>query len=107
MICPERQQVFILFVFRYIPKNILLVILYLVMQSEELSRHVKELRASLQKASGIAEKLVVVFPEMEEPALRAQCSVIQAFLRQTERQEEILAKMVSARESDKTRPTGF
>jgi hypothetical protein len=77
------------------------------MQSEELQKHVQDLRASLKRASAIADKLAIVFPEMEEPALRAQCSVIQAFLRQTERQERILSKMVIAKDTGENLSVGF
>ncbi len=77
------------------------------MQTEELQTHIKNLSESLKKASGIAEILADVFPEMEEPALRAQCSVIQAFIRQTERQEEILTKMVTAKNTGESQPVGI
>lgn len=77
------------------------------MQPEELLSQVAEMRSNLVNASKIADRIALEIPEMEEPALRAQCSVIQAFLRQTERQERILAQMVKARKTGENNPVGF
>lgn len=77
------------------------------MQSDELLSKVSEMRNNLLNAAKIADKIALEFPEMEEPALRAQCSVIQAFLRQTERQERILSDMVKARNNGENKPVGF
>ncbi|MEM6345359.1 MAG: hypothetical protein AAF927_15815 [Bacteroidota bacterium] len=77
------------------------------MQSEELLSQVAQMRSNLVNAAKIADKIAQEIPEMEEPALRAQCSVIQAFLRQTERQERILAQMVKARQTGENKAVGF
>ena len=77
------------------------------MQPEQLLKHTQELKNAIKKASEIAEILGKEFPEMEEPALKAQCSVIQAFLRQTDRQEQVLSKMVRARQTGENLPVGF
>ncbi len=77
------------------------------MQSEELLSQVAEMRSNLKNAAKIADKIALEIPEMEEPALRAQCSVIQAFLRQTERQERILSQMVRARKPGENKAVGF
>jgi len=77
------------------------------MQPEELLSQVAEMRSNLMNATKIADKIALEIPELEEPALRAQCSVIQAFLRQTERQERILAQMVKARKTGENKAVGF
>lgn len=52
----------------------------------------------MAKATEIAELLHNQLPELEEPAMNAQCSVIRAFLRQTEQQEKILAEMIRTKQ---------
>ncbi|MEL6676650.1 MAG: hypothetical protein AAFR61_30855 [Bacteroidota bacterium] len=67
------------------------------MQTQELLNEARELRRVMAKASQIAAKLQSQLPELEEPAMNAQCSVIRHFLHQTERQEEKLAAMLKAK----------
>ncbi|MCB0845129.1 MAG: hypothetical protein KDE26_17895 [Bacteroidetes bacterium] len=69
------------------------------MKVNEILNEAKELRQLMAKASEIAQRLHEKLPEMEEPAISAQCSVIRAFLLQTERQEEMLAEMLRAKEA--------
>ena len=69
------------------------------MQTAELLQQARELRQIMKKASEIAEKLQSKLPEMEEPAMSAQCSVIRHFLHQTERQEQVLVDMLNARQA--------
>ena len=67
------------------------------MQAQEIIEKAKELRQIMAKAVEIAESLQSKVPEMEEPAMNAQCSVIKAFLRQTAHHEKVLADMLTAR----------
>ena len=53
----------------------------------------------MAKATEIAKRLQEKLPELEEPAMSAQCSVIRAFLLQTERQEQVLASMLEAKQA--------
>lgn len=69
------------------------------MQTQEILNEARELRTLMAKASAIAKKLQDKLPEMEEPAMNAQCSVIRAFLLQTERQEQVLSDMIAARQA--------
>ena len=67
------------------------------MQIQELLKHTQELRQAMAKASELAEKLHKQVPEMEEPAMSAQCSVIRAFLQQVVNQEIVLSDMLKTR----------
>ncbi|MEZ4774862.1 MAG: hypothetical protein R3D00_16880 [Bacteroidia bacterium] len=67
------------------------------MQTQEILKEARELRQLMAKASEIAQRLHEKLPEMEEPAMNAQCSVIRAFLHQTEMQEQVLTQMISAK----------
>ena len=51
----------------------------------------------MSQAAVIVEGMQSKLPELEEPAMSAQCSVIRHFLRQTERQEELLKDMLTAK----------
>ncbi|RMG74908.1 MAG: hypothetical protein D6722_01825 [Bacteroidetes bacterium] len=67
------------------------------MQIQELLKQTQELRQTMAKASELAERLRKQVPEMEEPAMSAQCSVIQAFLQQVRSQEALLSDMLKVR----------
>ncbi|MEZ4827047.1 MAG: hypothetical protein R3C61_12335 [Bacteroidia bacterium] len=67
------------------------------MQTQEILKEARELRQLMAKAVEIAQRLQDKLPELEEPAMSAQCSVIRAFLRQTEMQEQVLTQMLSSR----------
>ncbi|WNJ18509.1 hypothetical protein [Pontibacter sp. G13] len=67
------------------------------MQTQEIISYTVELEAAMKKAAEIAEKLRNGLPEMEEPAMRAQASVICAFLHQTEQYQTRLTQMLSAK----------
>ena len=69
------------------------------MQTTELLKDAKELRQIMAKAKAIVEGLQSRLPELEEPAMSAQCNVIRHFLLQTERQEQVLSDMLSARQT--------
>jgi hypothetical protein len=69
------------------------------MNTHEMLNETRELRQLMAKASEVARRLQEKLPEMEEPAISAQCSVIRAFLLQTERQEAILADMLKAKQT--------
>lgn len=69
------------------------------MQIQELLKQTQELRQTMAKASELAEKLQKQVPEMEEPAMSAQCSVIRAFLQQVHNQEAVLSDMLKTRSS--------
>ena len=77
------------------------------MEPGELLKQVEQLRTAMKQAVQIADSLHAKMPELEEPAMRAQCSVIRAFLRQTERQEEILTQMITAKETGENLPVNF
>lgn len=67
------------------------------MQTQQFLKYAEELRQSIRQASKTAEKMLSEMPEIEEPALSAQCSVIRAFLYQTECQEVLFSDMLKAR----------
>ncbi|MEO1449476.1 MAG: hypothetical protein AAFV07_08085 [Bacteroidota bacterium] len=67
------------------------------MQTQEMLQHSRELHQTMAKALEIAKRLQSKLPELEEPAIRAQCSVIYAFLQQAERQEALLTQMLQSR----------
>ena len=67
------------------------------MHTQELLNQAKELRRLMSQAATIVEGMQSKLPELEEPAMSAQCSVIRHFLRQTERQEELLKDMLTAK----------
>ncbi|MDW3647359.1 MAG: hypothetical protein R8P61_09860 [Bacteroidia bacterium] len=67
------------------------------MQPQELLKQVKELHRIMGEAKVIVEGMQAKLPELEEPAMSAQCSVIRHFLHQTERQEELLKDMLTAK----------
>ncbi|MDX2283777.1 MAG: hypothetical protein NW241_06425 [Bacteroidia bacterium] len=65
------------------------------MKLNEIHQHLTELRAAMSRATDLAGKLHQLLPELEEPAISAQCNVIRAFLEQASRQEEMITRMVS------------
>ncbi|MEO0472560.1 MAG: hypothetical protein AAF206_23280 [Bacteroidota bacterium] len=77
------------------------------MEAVELLKQAEALRTVMKQAIKIADSLHAKMPELEEPAMRAQCSVIRAFLRQTERQEEILTQMITAKDTGENLPVNF
>lgn len=68
-----------------------------MLPTQELLNDTEELHNLLLKASQIADKLQAQLPEMEEPAIRAQASVLRAFVQQISRQEATLSSMIKAR----------
>ncbi|MEL6625746.1 MAG: hypothetical protein AAFQ83_02240 [Bacteroidota bacterium] len=69
------------------------------MKTQHLIQQTTELRQLMQKAAHVAEDLQARFPELEEPALRAQCSVIRAFIQQACNLEVGLTDMLKSKES--------
>ncbi len=67
------------------------------MQVNQLLKQAAELKQVVSQASRLAEELEDQLSEHEEPAMRAQCSVIRAFLTQTASQEERLSEMLAAK----------
>jgi len=68
-----------------------------MLPTQDLLKESEELQSLMQQAARIAERLQASIPELEEPAMRAQCSVIRAFLMQIERQEQVFSDMLRAR----------
>ncbi len=64
------------------------------MNKEEILKSVGELRATIEKASEIVDKLSSQLPVDHQPAMNAQCNVIRTFLWQLERQEHIFSSMI-------------
>ena len=69
------------------------------MDTQHLIKQTNELRQLMQKAASVAEDLQKRFPELEEPALRAQCSVIRAFIQQAVNVEGGLTDMLKSKEN--------
>ena len=67
------------------------------MKIQEVLQQMTELQKVLRQADKIAEKMQNEMPDMEEPAMSAQCSVIRAFLYQVELQEEVLSSMLKSK----------
>ncbi|MDP5172632.1 MAG: hypothetical protein NWR72_20485 [Bacteroidia bacterium] len=67
------------------------------MQTQEILQEAKELRQIVSKAMELVEKMKARVPEMEEPAVSAQCSVIRAFLHQSVHHEKMLEEMLNLR----------
>ena len=59
-----------------------------------------ELRRTMAKASQIADRLSGSLPELQQPAIRAQCNVIMAFLRETSEHERLFTKMIQSKLKD-------
>lgn len=53
----------------------------------------------MAEAKAIVDGMQEKLPELEEPAMSAQCSVIRHFLAQTQRQEELLKDMITAKQA--------
>lgn len=68
-----------------------------MLPTQELLKKSEELRKLLDQAKNLAAHMQASVPELDEPALRAQCSVIRAFIFQIERQEKLLNEMLKAR----------
>ena len=71
-----------------------------MLPTQDLLKESEELQSLMQQATRIAERLHASIPELEEPSMRAQCSVIKAFLRQVERQEQVFSNMLRARRQE-------
>ncbi len=69
------------------------------MQTQEILQDARELRQIVSKAMELVEKMKSRLPEMEEPAMSAQCSVIRAFLNQSVHHEKMLEEMLTLREA--------
>ncbi len=67
------------------------------MQTQEMIQEAIELRQVVTKAMELVEKMRERLPELEEPAMRAQCSVIRAFLNQSVHHEKVLEEMLNIR----------
>lgn len=67
------------------------------MHTQELLKQMRELSRIMAQATAIVDGLQSKLPELEEPAMSAQCSVIRHFLHQTERQEQLLQEMITAK----------
>lgn len=65
------------------------------MQTQEILKDAKELRQIVHRAMELVKQMKANLPEMEEPALSAQCSVIHAFLNQSVHHEKMLEEMIS------------
>jgi hypothetical protein len=68
-----------------------------MLPTQDLLKTTEELQNLMTQATRIAERLEASIPELEEPAMRAQCSVMRAFLMQVERQEKLFSDMLRAR----------
>ncbi len=68
-----------------------------MLPTQDLLKNTEELHKLMSQASLLAEKLQAQLPELEEPAIRAQASVLRAFLHQLSRQEVVLTNMIKAR----------
>ncbi|MEM6801852.1 MAG: hypothetical protein AAF696_10650 [Bacteroidota bacterium] len=69
------------------------------MHTQELLKQVRELRNLMAEAKAIVDGMQEKLPELEEPAMSAQCSVIRHFLAQTQRQEQLLKDMITAKQA--------
>lgn len=67
------------------------------MNSPEAQKQLLELQKVMKQASQIVENLQKLLPSMEEPAMNAQCSVIRAFIYQTQMQEQTLTSMLKSK----------
>lgn len=67
------------------------------MQPQELLKQIRELSRIMTEATTIVEGLQKNLPELEEPAISAQLSVIMHFIHQTGRQEQLLNDMLKAK----------
>ncbi len=67
------------------------------MQPQELLKQIRELSRIMAEATTIVEGLQKNLPELEEPAISAQLSVIMHFIHQTGRQEQLLNDMLKAK----------
>lgn len=67
------------------------------MQTQEMLQEARELRQVVARAMELVEKMKERLPELEEPAMRAQCSVITAFLNQSVHHEKVLEDMLNIR----------
>ena len=67
------------------------------MHTQELLKQIRELGRIMTEAKAIVEGMQDKLPELEEPAMSAQCNVIRHFLHQTVRQEELLKQMITAK----------
>ncbi len=70
------------------------------MNKKELLQQSDELRRAMQKASGIADRLRDSFNELKQPAIRAQCNVILAFLEESVAHEKLFSDMVNKKIKD-------
>jgi spore coat protein CotF len=68
-----------------------------MLRTQELLKDTEELHQLLIQAGQLAEKLQAQLPEVEEPAIRAQASVLRAFINQIARQEDTLTEMIRSR----------
>ena len=67
------------------------------MQPQELLKQIRELSRIMTEATTIVDGLQKNLPELEEPAISAQLSVIKHFIHQTGRQEKLLKEMLTAK----------
>ncbi len=68
-----------------------------MLPTQELLKDTEEIHRLMTQATRLAEKLQSQLPELEEPAIRAQASVLKVFLHQLARQESVLTSMIKAR----------
>lgn len=71
-----------------------------MLPTQDLLKSTQELHSLMNQATQLAEKLQAQLPELEEPAIRAQASVLRAFLLQLSRQEAVLTDMIKARSQE-------
>lgn len=75
-----------------------------MLPTQDLLRDTQEFQQLLNKAAQVAYRLQSRVPEIEEPAVRAQASVLCAFLFQVDRQQQLLTDMIQS--SKNQRPNG-
>lgn len=77
-----------------------MVTITLMLPTQDLLKETEELQNLMNQAKEIAARLQASISEVDEPAMRAQCSVMRAFLMQVERQERLFSDMLRARRQD-------
>ena len=67
-----------------------------MLPTQDLLRDTQEFQQLLNQAAQVAFRLQSRVPEIEEPAVKAQASVLCAFLFQVDRQQKLLSDMIQA-----------
>lgn len=70
------------------------------MNRKELLQQSEELRQAMERAVKIADSMQSSFHEYKQPAIRAQCNVIRAFLAESVEHERLFSDMIKAKIKD-------